>query len=375
MKKKAAIFKGDKVIWVIFIFLSIVSVLAVYTSIGLTARNVMGSSPLVVTLKHLAYIIGGYLLVIIAGNVNYKKLIGIIPYIFYISVVLLFIALVFYHGRRMWGFQPSEFAKVMLIMYVARMLSRNKEHIDDKWFVPIMLIPILIVCGLIFPENLSTALILFVACYVMMFLAGVKKIQLLKWLGVLVVLAAVFTLINMVLPHPLFRFETWFGRTDRWLHPDYTKYSQENISLMAVARGGLIGSGIGNTIFGRLMTQAQNDFIYSIIVEEAGFMCGVAILIAYSVLFFRCVSIAWRSDKMFGRLLVMGIATLIYVQAWVHMCVCVGVIPVTGQTLPFVSYGGSAYIFMCLGLGAIQSVANEQKHAAALKKEAEKINQ
>ena len=382
MKKLSAIFRGDSGIWVIFIFMSIVSILAVFTSIGFTARTDFHSNPYMVTMRHIALVFLGYLAVFAGGHIEYKKFARIGRYGFYVSIVLLFIALIFFHGRRIHipvigGFQPSEIAKICLIMYVARMLSRNKDKMDDKWLVPKVLIPVGLTCALIFPENLSTAIITFVACFVMMFVAGVKKMDLLKWMLVILALVGLFVLFNMLLPAEkrLFRFGTWSGRITRWVNPEEAAYRQENMSYMAIARGGLFGCGIGNTIYGRLMTQAHNDFIYAVIVEEAGSLFGIFLLIIYSILYFRCLSIAWKCDKIFGRLMVIGLATLIYVQAWVHISVAVGVIPVTGQTLPFISYGGTAYVFLCCGLGAIQSVAYDQKKRALREKHKKEFNE
>ena len=370
MSKFSAVVKGDRAIWGIFIFLTIVSVLAVYTSIGFTARHDLGRSPLLATLRHLLFVVIGYGCVWVGSRLPYRIYARISRLAYIGSIALLFVVLVFFGTR--WvripvigSFQPSEIAKICLIFYLATILSSHKEHIEDKYFVPLTLIPVIITCGLIFPENLSSALIVFVVSIIMMFVEGVKKGSLAKWLLILLALAVLFALIMVVMDKPLFRSETWASRVDKWLNPDPNIYNQENMSRMAVARGGLIGAGIGNTIHGRLMTQAHNDFIYSVIVEETGSVMGIIILLAYSFLYLRCLVVAHRSDKLFCKLICVGMGTLIYVQALVHILVSVGVIPVTGQTLPFISYGGSAYIFMSIGLGAVQSVAQDYRRRKA----------
>mgnify|MGYP002621962974 FL=1 len=363
MRKLSAIFRGDKYIWVVFIALSVVSVLAVYTSIGFTARHT-GRTPLMATLKHVAFIGAGYLCVWFGGRINYKYYARFSRLAYIASVVILFVVLVIFGSR--WiripvisSFQPSEIAKICLVFLMATILSQYKDRVEDKYYVPVALVPVLITCGLIFPENLSSAIITFVVCVIMMFVAGARKSSLAKCLLVIVMAGVIFALVSVSLDKPLFRSETWASRVDKWLHPDPSVYNQENMARMAVARGGLVGAGIGNTIHGRLMTQSHNDFIYAVIVEEAGSLFGLLILAAYSVLYLRCLVVARHSDKLFGKLICVGIGTLVYVQALVHISVSVGVIPVTGQTLPFVSYGGSAYISMCIGLGAVQSVAQE----------------
>ena len=353
------------------------SVLAVYTSIGFTARHDLGRSPLLATLRHLLFVVIGYGCVWVGSRLPYRLYARGSRLAFIGSVALLFVVLVFFGTR--WvripiigTFQPSEIAKICLIFYLATIFSRHKERVEDKYFVPLALIPVIITCGLIFPENLSSAIIAFVVSIVMMFVAGVKKGALAKWLLILLAAAVLFALIMVVIDKPLFRSETWASRVDKWMNPDPNIYNQENMSRMAVARGGLIGAGIGNTIHGRLMTQAHNDFIYSVIVEETGSAMGIIILFAYSLLYFRCILVARRSDKLFCKLICVGMGTLIYVQALIHILVSVGVIPVTGQTLPFISYGGSAYIFMSIGLGAVQSVAQDYRKRKAQAEKADK---
>ncbi|MBO4752850.1 MAG: FtsW/RodA/SpoVE family cell cycle protein [Bacteroidales bacterium] len=370
MSKFTALVKGDRTIWVIFIFLTIVSVLAVYTSIGFTARHDLGRSPLLATLRHLGFILGGYACVWAGGRIHYKFFSQFSLLALVVSVVFLVVVLAVFGGR--WfrlpvigSIQPSELAKVSLLFFLANILAKFKDNMGDKYFVPLTLIPVLITCGLIFPENLSSAIITGTVCFIMMYVAGVKKSALGKWLLILLGFALVFVLVNMLIDKPLFRSETWASRVDKWLHPDYTIYNQENMSRMAVARGGFFGAGIGNTIHGRLMTQAHNDFIYAVIVEEAGSLIGVAILVAYSFLYLRCLVIARKCDKPFGKLVCVGVGTLIYIQALVHICVSVGVIPVTGQTLPFISYGGSAYLVMCVALGGVQSIAQDLRRRKA----------
>ena len=129
------------------------------------------------------------------------------------------------------------------------------------------------------------------------------------------------------------------------------------MARMAIARGGLVGKGPGNTVHARLMTQAHNDFIYAIIIEETGMVGGLLVFVLYSVFYFRCIRLSWKCKGRFGALTVAGFGTMIYLQALANMCVAVGVLPVTGQTLPFISYGGTAYLFLGCGLGVIQSVA------------------
>jgi len=171
------------------------------------------------------------------------------------------------------------------------------------------------------------------------------------------------------------RTSTWGHRLQAWMHPNPNELTQENMARMAVARGGFFGTGIGTTIHGRLMTQAHNDFIYAIIIEETGLLSAILIFLLYALFYFRCIRIATRCNGLFGSLCVAGLGTAIFLQAIVNMSVAVGVLPVTGQTLPFISYGGTAYLFLGCGVGVIQAVAADNKRQERLAKKAETENQ
>ena len=139
---------------------------------------------------------------------------------------------------------------------------------------------------------------------------------------------------------------------------------QEREATLAIYHGNVYGQGFGKNVHGRLLSQAENDFIYAFIIEEYGSVIAVLIMLAFILMYFRCIKIAWKCDKLMGKLLVMGLGTEICMQAIINMGVAVGLFPVTGQNLPFVSYGGSSYIFTCIGLGVIQYVAYDNKKEA-----------
>ena len=257
-------------------------------------------------------------------------------------------------------FQPSEIAKVILIIFVARMIAKRQENIEDIATFFMLLVSILAVVVLVLPENFSTAALIFLSCYLMMLFGGVKRKYWWNLLGVLVLVGGVAMFVMLKTGEHsdvLERSETWVNRVDRWLNPNHDELSQENMARMAIARGGVLGAGIGNTVHARLMTQAHNDFIYAIIIEETGMVGGLVVFILYAIFYYRCVRLARRCKGTFGSLIVAGLGTVIYIQALVNMSVAVGVLPVTGQTLPFVSYGGTAYLFLGCGFGVIQSVA------------------
>ena len=375
------IFRGDKVIWVVFLLLSIISLVEVYSSIGLYAYSFFSTkSPTSLFLRHLIIVIATYVAVVLISRINYRAFSRFAVLGYWIALVLLVVAMAFGRWIRIpiiGQFQPSEIAKIILIVFVARMLALKKDHVGElSTFLQLMIYTVLVV-ALVFPSNFSTAALIFLACYLMMFLGGVNR----KWWWRLLLVGLVAVVAFLAISY--FRYErsvntgqmqeqvierqaTWGHRVYSWINPQPDELTQENMARMAIARGGILGAGIGNTVHARLMTQAHNDFIYAIIIEEMGMVGGIVVFLLYSILYFRCIRLVWRCKGRFGALTVAGMGTVIYLQALVNMSVAVGVLPVTGQTLPFISYGGTAYLFMGCGLGIIQSVA-----ADVYKKESE----
>ena len=370
--KIAKLFRGDKVIWVVFLLLSIISLVEVYSSIGLYAYSFFSTkSPTSLFLRHLIIVIATYAAIILISRVNYRAFSRFALMGYWLALVLLVVALAFGRWIRIpviGQFQPSEIAKIVLIVFIARMLALKKEHVGEiGTFLQLMIYTVLVV-ALVFPTNFSTAALIFLACYLMMLLGGVNRKY--WWRLLLIGLVAVVAFLAI----SYFRYErsmstgqtqeqmferqdTWGHRVYSWINPQPDELTQENMARMAIARGGVLGAGIGNTVHARLMTQSHNDFIYAIIIEEMGLVGGIVVFLLYSILYFRCIRLAWRCKGRFGALTVAGMGTVIYLQALVNMSVAVGVLPVTGQTLPFISYGGTAYLFMGCGLGIIQSVA------------------
>lgn len=375
------IFRGDKVIWVVFLLLSIISLVEVYSSIGLYAYSFFSTkSPTSLFLRHLIIVIATYVAIVLISRINYRAFSRFAVLGYWIALVLLVVAMAFGRWIRIpiiGQFQPSEIAKIILIVFVARMLALKKDHVGElSTFLQLMIYTVLVV-ALVFPSNFSTAALIFLACYLMMFLGGVNR----KWWWRLLLVGLVAVVAFLAISY--FRYErsvntgqmqeqvierqaTWGHRVYSWINPQPDELTQENMARMAIARGGVLGAGIGNTVHARLMTQAHNDFIYAVIIEEMGMVGGIVVFLLYSILYFRCIRLVWRCKGRFGALTVAGMGTVIYLQALVNMSVAVGVLPVTGQTLPFISYGGTAYLFMGCGLGIIQSVA-----ADVYKKESE----
>lgn len=367
-------FKGDRVIWIIFFFLTVISLVSVFSSIGYEAVS-NSRTPQHAFFRHLEFVIAAYVVVIMFSNFDYKKFAPASWIGYLLSIVLLVVT--FFLGREdiasgtgRWlelpghiSFQPSEFAKVVLIVYLARLLAINKDELTDLKMFRNIVITILIVIFLIFPQNFSSAAIIGFVCFIMLRIAPVRARHWRITVISLVVIGVLAVFLGWKYDIPvLSRAGTWVGRVDKWIHFDeQQEVTQENMARMAVASGRFIGVGVGSTVQARLMTQANSDMIYSIIVEETGMVGGIVVFALYLFLYIRCFRVAWQCKGYFGRMTVFGLGTTIFFQACVHMCVSLGAMPVTGQTLPLISSGGTAYLCMGMAIGIIQSVAYSEK--------------
>lgn len=367
-------FKGDTAIWVIYVILTVISLIWVYSSIGYSAISDSHTTPWRAFFKHSVFVALSYIVVVAIANMNYRRLSQLSWWGYVLSICLLVVVLLLGRqsvdagsGMGRWlripiigSFQPSELAKICMVVYLARLLAQHKEEIAEWKTFRNICITMMLVVLLIFPENLSTAVIVFVTCFAMMRFAPVNVSYWRKTLLAIIAAGMIVIFVGSKIGDDksiVARSTTWTARIDNWLHPDPDIISQENMARMAVASGKLLGNGIGTTIQARLMTQAHNDLIYSIIIEERGMVMGILIFVLYAMLYFRCIKIAWKCKGTFGQLTVAGLGTLIFLQAAIHMAVSVGAMPVTGQTLPLISAGGSSYLCMALAIGIIQSVA------------------
>jgi cell division protein FtsW len=257
-------------------------------------------------------------------------------------------------------FQTSDFAKLALITYVARMLSLKQDTIKDfkQAFLPIV-IPAIIICALILPANFSTAALLFLTCMVLMFIGRINWKHLLMLVGAGVVFGAL--LIYLIWNHPdLFkRGDTWKARIENFINGDSESNFQAEQAKIAIATGGVFGKGPGNSTERNFLPQAASDFIYAILTEEWGSITAIVIVFLYVVLLFRGIRIAIKSQRTFGSLLAIGLSMSLVFQAMVNMAVAVNLFPVTGQPLPLISMGGTSIWFTSIAIGIILSISRE----------------
>lgn len=363
--------KGDKVIWVVVALLSIFSVLAVYSSTGTLAYRYQSGNTEYYLIKHFGILVLGLFLMFLAHLIPYKYYARISQLAIYISVPLLLFTYMFgtnLNEASRWytlpliniTFQPSDLAKLALIIYVARLLSKKQEDIQDfkKGFLAIM-IPILVITLLILPSNFSTAAMIFATCLVLMFVGRVrfKYIMLLVLVGI--VSFGLLIVIATNSPKLGGRFGTWQARIESFKSGDSDANYQVEQAKIAIASGGIFGKMPGNSVQKNFLPHPYSDFIFAIIIEEFGLVGGTIVVLLYLILLFRAVKIVIKSPRNFAAFLTFGVAFSLVFQAMTNMMVAVNLLPVTGQTLPLISMGGTSIWFTSIAIGIILSVSRE----------------
>ncbi len=372
---------GDRIIWAVIVVLSLYSLLSVYSTSGILVFRNPGSSPTYYVFRHGVLLVAGLFMVYLTHLIPYRYF-SRLSQLFVIIAVPLLIATLFFGedvnqaSRRLevpvfgFTFQTSDFAKLALIMYVARLLSQKQNEIKDlkKAFLPII-IPIGIVCVLIMPEDLSTALILLTTCVILMYIGRIKTSQL-----ILLCLAGIFVIgsyagISM-LAEKEGRVGTWQSRIESYFGKETENYQVEQAKI-AVASGGILGKFPGNSTQRNFLPHSYSDFIYAVIIEEYGLLLGgIPILLMYLILLYRAGVLVRKSTRTFPAFLAVGLTLGLVLQAMVHMAVAVNLLPVTGQPLPLVSMGGTSRILTSVSLGIILSVSKGIKEQQGIESEA-----
>jgi cell division protein FtsW len=369
--------KGDRVIWAVVILLSVVSILVVYSSVITLAYKHQGGNAMYYLFKHGLIIGMGILLMYLTHKVKFSYYSRLSQIALFISVPLLLFTLMKganLNAASRWleipgtglTFQTSDFAKLALIAYLARMLAIKQNDINNfkGTFLPIV-IPIIVICGLILPANFSTAAALFATSFILMFIGRVP----IKHLGILsgsaILFFALFVGFIMLFPHISNRVETWHNRIENFISGEEGtdgNYQAEQAKI-AIATGGVVGKGPGQSTQRNFLPHPYSDFIYAIIIEEYGFGMGILIILLYLILLFRGIKIASKSEKNFGSFLAIGCCFSLVFQAMINMGVAVNLFPVTGQPLPLVSMGGTSIWFTSIAIGIIVSVSKESETA------------
>jgi cell division protein FtsW len=352
----------------VVVILLVISLLSVYSSTGSLAYQHRSGNTFFYLFRQLKFILLGVLIIFFVHLVPYRIFSRVSVFALYLAVPLLFLTLIIgknINDATRWlqipgtglTIQPSDFAKIALVMYVAKILSVNQNNIKDfKGVFGKITMAILVTCALILPANFSTAAILFVTVFTLMFVGRIPIRYLLLMVFTGVFILSVFVGGSLLLNHEG-RIATWKNRIENYREGEGDNY-QADQAKVAIVQGGLFGKGPGNSTQRNLLPHPYSDFIYAIIIEEYGTLIGGVLVIAlYLWLFFRTGMIIRRSKSTYGAFLAFGLSMGLVLQAFVNMAVAVGLVPVTGQTLPLVSMGGSSIFFTSMATGMILSVS------------------
>lgn len=384
MKKFNRIFQGDRVIWIVIIMLALISLMAVYSATGTYANAKYDGKNTYVLLNHAFRLVLGLGAVYAAHRLKYTYYSRLFQIAFWISIPLLAYTLFFgvnlNEAQRVVSilgvsFQSSDFAKIALIGYLARELTLKQNEIKSfkSAFIPLVL-PVVVVVGLIFPENFSTAGILLASCLVLLFVGRINMKYLLGILACALVLMSIYLVIVLNVAEDKGRTGVWVQRMESFVEKfkdDEDKSAEELAreadaeefqsiqSRIAIAGGGVIGKGPGRSTQRNYLPHPYSDFIFAIIVEEYGLVMGAFVVLLYLILLYRAIRIMVTIPQSFGGFVAFGLAFMMVMQAMVNIGVAVGMFPVTGQPLPFVSMGGTSILFTGCALGIILSVSKE----------------
>ena len=357
--------KGDRILWYVVIGLMIASVIVVYSSTGRLAKG----NPVFFLAKQVGIISMCFFLIYWLQSVHYKYFLGFAQAVLWLGIILLIVAK--FAGttlnsadrwiRLPWiglTFQPSEIAKLGVVMYTARILSfgQTERHCSDE--VLPRLFYVVGVLALIFMDNFSTSVLLGAVCLIMLFIGRIRGTRMLTILaGVVGAVALVIALSFTPKVGEVWRLPTIKSRVTAFFSGEEESYQAKQAKI-AVAKGGLFGVGPGNSVQRNFLPHPYSDFIFAIIIEEYGLIGGGVILLLFLIILYRIGVIVRRCTRTFPALLAAGLGIMIVLQALINMGVCVGFFPVTGQPLPLVSMGGTSLLFTSMAFGMILSVAN-----------------
>lgn len=413
-KRKLVLFRGDKPLWIIVTVLFLVSLLVVYSATAAMAYREVGGNTSYYLFRQARFILVGFFVIIVVHWIDYRYYARYAKALFQLSVVLVLLTYVIgisLNEASRWirlpglgfTFQPSELLKVTLVIVVAQQLGIRQAHIDKIPILPALtpggwkknpqrnfniwykttrplLLPIIVAILIVLPANFSTAAIIWVTCLIMMMVGRVRQKELNRLIalsvlgGLMIILVMKFAGVG--------RFETWVNRMVQFVKPESEMLAESNQSRqdtyqieqaeIAIASGGIAGKGPGNSTQRSQLPHAYSDFAYAFIIEEYGLIGGIAIFVLYLWIFYRSGLIVRRCNRPSQGLMVLGLSLIITMQAFINMSVSVGLLPVTGQPLPFISLGGSSVFFTSIAIGMILGVSRESERELAEQEAQEK---
>lgn len=371
------IFRGDRVIWAVLILLSMLSLLIVYSATGALAYRVAGGKTWIYLVRHMVFLVLGFGVMLVMVNVLPVKIYSMFATLaLYLSFALLILAvglkfagIIHGSGRTLplgpLSFQPAEVAKISLILYSAKVLGKKQKTKRDLYIAfRSIIIPTALVCFLISLSDFSTSALLFATIMTMMFIGRIPLKYMFLVLAAGIAFVALMYFGASMIDEPPARVATIKGRIDRFIHGDpnsETGITQADYAKLAIYSGGIIGKGPGHSDVSNYMAAAYNDFIFAIIVEEYGLIIGIAVIFLYLIFFFRGITIVRRATRTFPAFMVVGLTMILVYQAMINIGVSSGALPVTGQPLPWVSYGGTAMLFTAISFGCILSVSYQNQ--------------
>lgn len=380
MEKNDQLIKGDLALWGFLALLAIFSFFPVFSASSNLSYVVGNGTPWQHLFKHMIILVMGFAVMVVIHRIPYHYFKGLS--ILMLPIVILLLIYTVSQGATIgganasrWiripfvgiGFQTSTLAFLVLMMYVARYLDKTmgQQLSFGQTLLPLWL-PVGIIIALILPANLSTAVIVFTMVFLLCFFGGYPVKHLLIILGIGLLAFMLFVLTAKAFPEAMpNRIDTWMSRIENFSSPvegGSGNYQVERAKI-AIATGGVTGLGVGKSVMKNFLPQSSSDFIYAIIVEEFGLVGGVVVIFLYLIILFRLMLIARRANTVYGKLLVIGVGLPVIVQAFINIGVALNVFPVTGQTLPMISSGGTAALMTCFAFGVIlsASVASNRK--------------
>lgn len=379
-------FRGDKTIWVIALLLSLISIVAVFSSSGILI-HVTNKSATEVLFRQISFVVMGLVAMYLVSRIPLRWFRSLSFLALIASTILVLLVLFIsedHNNAKRWlsifgfQFQPSEIVKITVVLYIARILELNKAN-TFKEFAILVLAPVSVPLLLVLNGSISTGIFISVIIFLLLILAQVKASHIIK--TALMVFVAVFIIFALNKTLGFFpRIDTASSRIERFFNHDKIDVNamtpaqiqlkadenyQSNMAYVAISSVGIVGKGPGKSTQRYFLPQPYSDFIFAIIVEEWGLIGVIVVITLFLIMQFRAVTIAKGCTRTYSALVVMGISLMITLQAFLHIFVNIGLFPVTGHTLPLISHGGSSFIIMSIALGIIQSVSRSTEKELA----------
>ena len=380
MRKYLAYLNGDPVIWMITLLMLAFSLVTVYSFVPILVK-IEGGTPFYYLFKHFIYVLIGFFSIYFIHKIDPKYISQIAKFSYYLAIALLIFTIFFgakVNDAGRWikipfiglTFRSSDFAKLALFLYLSKILVKKKDLLNDwKQGIWPLMIPIIVICALIFKDNLSTSVMLFLLSMFLLFIGKVPIMKLFTIAGIGISGIVILIAIHKILPdiNLLPRYQTWENRISNKIGAEdgVIENAQALNAKLAIHNGSILGQGVGDGKLKKYLPEAYADFYFASFVEEFGLISALILVLLYMILLFRIIRIGLNSENLFETYVCLAIGLHLLSQASINMLVCTGFLPVTGQNMPFLAMGGSALIMACVSIGIIQSFAAKQSNKSS----------